>query len=53
MDKKETIFYKGHKLQFWGGSWDVFDKNHNYGIKCFRYIEDAKEYVNKLEEATI
>ena len=53
MDKKETIFYKGHKLQFWGGSWDVFDKNHNYVIKCFRYIEDAKEYVNKLEEATI
>lgn len=50
MDKKETIFYKGYKLQFWGGSWDIFDKNYNYVIKCFRFLEDAKDYINKLEE---
>ena len=53
MDKKETIFHKGYKLQFWGGSWDLYDKDGKHVIKCFRYLEDAKDYINKLEEITV
>ena len=50
MEDKDTIIYKGRKLKFWGGSWDVFDENWNYVIKCFRYLEDAKAYIDKMEE---
>lgn len=50
MDKKETIIYKGHKLQFWGGSWDVYDREGKYVVKCFRYLEDARAYINSLKE---
>lgn len=50
MEDKNTIIYKGHKLYFWGGSWDVYDKDWNYVIRCFRYLEDAKAYVDKMEE---
>lgn len=50
MEAKDTIFYRGYKLQFWGGSWDLYDENHNYVIKCFRYLEDAKTYVDGLKE---
>lgn len=50
MNEKDIIFYKGHKLQFWGGSWDLYDKNQKYIIKCFRYLEDAKAYIDKIEE---
>ena len=49
MNEKDIIFYKGHKLQFWGGSWDVYDKNQKYIIKCFRYLEDAKAYIDKID----
>lgn len=51
MENKNTIKYKDYKLQFWGGSWDILDKNWNYVIKCFRYLEDAKDYIDKLEES--
>ena len=50
MEDKDIVFYKGHKLQFWGGSWYLYDENHNYVIKCFRYLEDAKVYVDELEK---
>lgn len=32
------------------GSWDLYDKNQKYIIKCFRYLEDAKAYIDKIEE---
>ena len=50
MEDKDTVIYKGHKLQFWGGSWDLHDNNLNYVIKCFRYLKDAKAYIDKIEE---
>lgn len=50
MKEKDTITYKGHKLYFWAGSWDVYDKDGKYIIKCFRYLEDAKKYVDEIEE---
>lgn len=49
MNEKDIIFYNGHKLQFWGGSWDLYDKNQKYIIKCFRYLEDAKAYIDKID----
>lgn len=53
MKEKDIVFYHKYKLHFWAGSWDLYDKDGKYVIKCFRYLEDAKEYINKLEEATI
>lgn len=50
MKEKDIVIYKGHKLQFWEGSWDVYDKSYSYIIKCFRYLEDAKAYIDKMEE---
>lgn len=50
MKDSDTIIYRGYKLQFWGGSWDLYDKNQKYITKCFRYLEDAKAYIDKIEE---
>ena len=49
MKDSDTVIYRGYKLQFWGGSWDVYDKNQKYIIKCFRYLEDAKAYIDKID----
>lgn len=53
MTDKDIVFYHNYKLHFWGGSWDLYDKDGKYIIKCFRYLEDAKDYINKLEETTV
>ena len=50
MRDNDTVIYKGHKLKFWGGSWDLYDKNQKYIIKCFRYLKDAKAYIDKMDE---
>lgn len=50
MKDNDTVIYRGYKLHFWGGSFDVYDKNCDYIIKCFRYLEDAKAYIDKMEE---
>ena len=49
MKDSDTVIYRGYKLQFWGGSWDLYDKNQKYITKCFRYLEDAKAYIDKID----
>lgn len=51
MADKDTVIYRGYKLHFWGGSWDVYDKNWTYIIKCFRYLKDARDYIDDMEES--
>ena len=44
----DNILYKGHNLKFWAGSWDVYDKENKHILRCFRYLKDAKKYVDEI-----
>lgn len=54
-EKKENIYYaynlkyKGYHLHFWANSWDVKDKDNKDTLKCFRFLDDAKKYIDDLE----
>lgn len=50
MKEKDIVFYHKYKLHFWAGSWDVYNKENKYILRCFRYLKDAKKYVDEIEE---